>query len=181
MAKEACRHSWNMTNTRFGFIVVEKCYHCKQERSYFAAEHIPPKEEYREGEHFWDYLGSAQSFQFSLKCRKCGLEIPFDDVLGLMMCSGCTPDCDAHIISSICEGQRAWVYVALCYQPDIGSKGAMGEKLAILSTYFNDRIRTPGKKIIVVPGWLVRDIDVCKGTVLKDVGMFEVEPQEASS
>jgi hypothetical protein len=57
----------------------------------------------------------------------------------------------------------------------------MGEKLAILSTYFNDRIRTPGKKIIVVPGWLVRDIDVCKGTVLKDVGMFEVEPQEASS
>ena len=170
-----------MTNTRFGFIVVEKCYHCKQERSYFAAEHIPPKEEYREGEHFWDYLGSAQSFQFSLKCRKCGVEIPFDDVLGLMMCSGCTPDCDAHIISSICEGQRAWVYVALCYQPDIGSKGAMGEKLAILSTYFNDRIRTPGKKIIVVPGWLVRDIDVCKGTVLKDVGMFEVETQEATS
>ena len=180
MATEGCTHSWQMTNIRYGFVVVEKCYHCKMERSYFAADHTPPKEEYREGEHFWDYMGSAQSVQFSLKCDRCGLEVPFDDVLGLMTCSGCTPDCDAHVMSRICEDQRIWVYVALCYQPDIVSKDEMGKKLAVLSKYFNDRLRTPGKKILVVPGWLVKDIDICRGTVLKDVGMFEVEPEEVA-
>ena len=39
-------------------------------------------------------------------------------------------------------------------------KAHMAEKLAVLSQYFNDRIRTEGKKILVVPGWLVRDIDM---------------------
>jgi hypothetical protein len=181
MAKEGCAHSWRMTNVRYGFIVVERCYHCKMERSYFAAEHTPPKEEYREGDHFWDYMGSAQSVQFGLKCDHCSLEVPFDDVLGLLTCSGCTPDCDAHVISRICEDQKVWVYVALCYQPDVVSKDDMGERLAVLSQYFNARLKTPGKKILIVPGWFVKDIDVCQGTVLKDVGMFEVEPQEAAS
>lgn len=181
MAKEGCTHSWQMTNVRYGFVVAEKCYHCKMERTYFAAEHTPPKEEYREGEHFWDYMGSAQSVQFGLKCDRCGLEVSFDDVLGLLTCAGCTPDCDAHVMSRICEDQRIWVYVALCYQPDVVSKNEMGDRLAILSQYFNARIRTPGKKILIVPGWLVKEIDICRGTVLKDVGMFEVEPEEVAS
>jgi hypothetical protein len=83
-------------------------------------------------------------------------------------------------MSRICEDQKIWVYVALCYQPDVVSKDEMGDRLAILSQYFNARIRTPGKKILIVPGWLVKDIDICAGTVLKDVGMFEVEPEEVA-
>ena len=177
MATEACRHSWSMTDVRYGFIVVEKCYHCNDERSYFAAEHVPPKEEYREGEHFWDYMGSSQSVQFNLKCGACGEVVELGELLGLMTCAGCTDECDLNILSRICESQRIWVYAALTYNPDEQMKAHMAGKLAVLSQYFNDRIRTEGKKILVVPGWLVHDIDVCHGSVLRDVGMFEVEPE----
>ncbi len=181
MARDTCKHSWTMEDVRYGFIVVEKCYHCNEERSYFAAEHTPPKEEYREGEHFWDYMGSSQSVQFNLKCGKCGEVIRLGELLGLMTCSHCTPDCDLHRISRICESQRIWVYGALTFSPDEIATEEMPQKLATLSQYFNDRVRTEGKKILVLPGWLIKDIDVCRGTVLKDVGMYQVEaePQEA--
>jgi hypothetical protein len=177
MAKEACKHSWKMSDVRYGFLVVEKCFHCNEERSYFTLEHVPPKEEYREGPHFWDYMGSAQSVKFNLRCSDCGETVELDELLGLMTCARCTPDCEANVISHICEPQRVWVYVALCHRPEDSRKILTADKLGVLSKYFNDRIRTPGKKILVVPGWYVKDIDICRGDVLKDVGMFELEPE----
>ncbi len=175
MANDRCKHSWRMTDVHYGFMVVEKCFHCKNERSYFTAEHTPPKEEYREGEHFWNYLGSAQSVKFSLKCSECDLVVPLDEILGLMTCSGCTDDCEINSAVRICERQRIWPYIALLSEAGAKNKQQTAEKLAILSTYFNDRIRTEGKKILVLPGWLIKDPDMCRGSVLEDVGMFEME------
>ncbi len=181
MAKQACRHSWSMADVRYGFMVTERCFHCKDERSYFAEEHVPPKEEYREGEHFWDYLGSSQSVRFNLKCDKCGEKVRLDELLGLMTCSGCTADCDFNMIARICEEQKTWVYGALLYKREAARKPETAEKLAVLGRYFSDRIKTPGKKILVLPGWLVKDFDVCRCTVLEDVGMFQTEPEPSQS
>lgn len=178
MATERCEHAWSMSDVRYGFVVVEKCFHCNEERSYFVEEHIPPKEEYREGEHFWNYMGSSQSVKFNLKCGRCGSVITYDEFLGLMTCSGCTADCDVNVLTRICERQRIWVYVALCHRPDHSPRDETAVKLGILSRYFNDRMKTPGKKIVVVPGWLIKDIDFCRGTVLDDIGMFELEPTD---
>ncbi len=177
MAARRCKHSWSMTDVRYGFVVTETCYHCREERSYFAEEHVPPKEEYREGEHFWDYLGSSQSVKFSLKCDKCGEKVVLDELLGLMTCSGCIPDCDFYMTARICEEQKTWVYGALLSKQEDARKPETVAKLAILSKYFTDRIQTPGKKILVLPGWLVKDFDVCRCTVLEDVGMFQTEPE----
>ncbi len=69
-----------------------------------------------------------------------------------MTCSGCTESCPAHIVSRICETQRIWVYYALAYEPHRTAREETGEKLAILSKCFNDRMKTPGKKILVLPG-----------------------------
>lgn len=168
-----------MTDVRYGFVVTEKCYHCRDERSYFTEDHIPPKEEYRDGEHFWDYLGSSQSVRFNLECEKCGEKVSLDELLGLMTCSGCTPDCDFNMIARMCESQKIWVYGALLYEREDERKPETADKLAILSRYFNDRIKTPGKKILVMPGWLVKDFDQCRCTVLEDVGMFQTEPEPA--
>ena len=181
MAKQACRHSWSMADVRYGFMVTERCFRCRDERSYFAEEHIPPKEEYREGEHFWDYLGSSQSVRFNLKCDKCGEKVRLDELLGLMTCSRCTADCNFNMIARICEEQKTWVYGALLYNREDARKPETAEKLAVLSRYFSDRIRTPGKKILVLPGWLVKDFDVCRCTVLEDVGMFQTEPEPSQS
>jgi hypothetical protein len=178
MAARACRHSWKMTDVRYGFVVTEKCYHCRDERRYFSEEHTPPKEEYRDGEHFWDYLGSSQSVKFNLKCEKCGEKVVLDELLGLMTCSGCITDCDFNMIAGICEGQRIWVYGALLYRCEDARKPETAGKLAVLSQYFNDRIQTPGKKILVLPDWLVKDFDQCRCTVLEDIGMFQTEPVE---
>ena len=176
MAKRACRHTWSMADVRYGFVVTEKCFHCKDERSYFVEEHIPPKEEYREDEHFWDYLGSSQTVRFNLECDKCGERVDLSELLGLMTCSGCIADCNFNMIARICESQKTWVYGALLSKREDAEKPETAEKLAVLSGYFSDRMRTPGKKILVLPGWLVKDFDVCRCTVLEDVGMFQTEP-----
>ena len=115
--------------------------------------------------------------KFNLKCSECGEEVVLDELLGLMSCSGCTADCNFNMIARICEGQRIWVYGALLYEREDERKPETAGKLAVLSQYFNDRIRTPGKKILVMPGWLIKDFDMCRCTVLEDVGMFETEPE----
>jgi hypothetical protein len=170
-----------MVDVRYGYMVTEKCYHCQEERSYFAEEHTPPKEEYRDGEHFWDYLGSSQSVRFNLMCEECGEKVVLDELLGLMTCSGCIPDCEFNMLSRICEEQKTWVYGALLCEGEEGRRPETAEKLAVLGKYFSDRVRTPGKKILVLPGWLVKDFDRCRCNVLEDVGMFQTEPNSDAS
>jgi hypothetical protein len=176
MVRGKCKHTWRMTNLRDGFIVTEKCYHCKDERVYFSYEHVPPKMEYKEGEHYWNYEGSAQSVKFDMKCTECGEIVSFEDLMGLMQCAGCDARCHLNILSRICEAQNVWLYAALSYQ-DGREVDLPVENLEVLTDYFTSRLRTPGKKILVVPGSLRRDPDICRGDMLKDVGMLSLEPE----
>ncbi|MGQ9603225.1 MAG: hypothetical protein ACUVUU_03345 [bacterium] len=173
MALEKCKHTWKMTNVRDGFIVTEKCYHCDKIRVFFSYEDAPPKDEYREGEHYWNYLGSAQSVKFEVECTGCGKKIAFGPFVGLMHCTGCDEKCHINILSRICEGQNVWIFAALAYDEN-GEVDLAVENLEVLTDYFSGRLRTPGKKILVVPGSLRRDPNLCRGEMLKDVGMLSL-------
>jgi hypothetical protein len=176
MSREQCQHTWQMTDVKYGFIVTEKCYHCNDLRTYFSFEEAPPKEEYKEGDHYWDYAGSAQSIKFNMKCARCGKAVAFDDLMGLMQCVGCDAACYINIISRICESQNIWVYGGLSYQSG-AEVDLPAEKLEVLTAYFTSRLRTPGKKILVLPGSLRRNPETCRGEILKDVGMLSLTPE----
>ncbi|MCK4942949.1 MAG: hypothetical protein KAS65_05195, partial [Candidatus Aminicenantes bacterium] len=88
MQEEKCAHTCEMVNVDYGFVITEKCYNCDKISTYFSLESRPPLEEYREGDHFWNVMESAQSFRFDLKCTKCGKVEKFDNLMGLMMCTG---------------------------------------------------------------------------------------------
>ena len=176
MARETCDHTWKMTNLRDGFIVTENCYHCNMTRVYFTYEDAPPKEEHKEGEHYWNYAGSAQSAKFDMECTGCGKIVSFEDLMGLMHCVQCDASCHLNILSQICEDQNVWLYAALSYK--LGEEVDLPvENLEVLTDYFTSRLRTPGKKILVVPGSLRRDPDTCRGEMFKDVGMLSLTPE----
>ncbi len=176
MVREKCKHSWKMTNVRDGFIVTERCYHCNKLRVFFSYEEVPPKDEYKEGEHYWNYAGSAQSFKFDMECTKCGKSVSFESLMGLMHCVGCNARCHLNILSQIGEMQNIWLFAALAYH--LGNEIDLPiENLEVLTDYFTSRLRTPGKKILVVPGSLRHDPDTCRGEMLKDVGMLSLTPE----
>lgn len=175
MAKGNCRHRWTMSNVRNGYLVVEGCFHCRQRTSFFSEEPVPPQDDYREGDHFWSYLGSSQASKFDLKCEKCSQEVSLKDVMALMLCMRCDPECGVYKAGSAEKGNKTWVYVALCANTSHAS-GRCVTKAGIkaLNEYFNRRIQDPHKKIIVVPCELRKSVDTCEGVVLADVGLTEI-------
>ena len=174
MPAEKCAHTWEMINVAFGFVITEKCYNCDKISTYFAFESRPPLEEYREGEHFWNVMESAQSFRFDLRCSKCETIVKFDELMGLMMCTGCDENCEADSLRKILEAERTWVYVAFGFLPVEERKQLIPEKIKILEDYFNQRRKSKTSRIKIVSQDLVRNIATCYGEVIKDVHMLSL-------
>jgi hypothetical protein len=93
-----------------------------------------------------------------------------------MQCAQCDASCHLNILSQICEHQNVWLYAALSYEA--GEEVDLPvEKLDVLTDHFTGRLRTPGKKILAVPGSLRKSPDICQGEMLKDVGMLSLTPE----
>ncbi len=164
-----------MANMRNGYLVVEGCFHCRNRTSFFSQEPVPPQDDYREGDHFWSYLGSSQASKFDLRCAQCGREVSLKEVMALMLCMKCDPECGVFKAGSPDEETRTWVYVALCADTSHASgKCISKEGIRALNDYFNRQIQNPGKKIIVVSCERRRSVDTCQGIVLADVGLTEI-------
>lgn len=172
-----CQHQWEMTNVRFGFVVFEKCFHCSQLRTYFSSEHTPVLgDKYREGDHYWSRVENAQSFTFDLRCTQCEKTEKFDDLMGLLHCTGCLPDCQIETLIKKYETQKTWVLVAFGFLPQAKTEPIPSHKLDVLTDYFNQRRDTSRSKIKIVPFNLIEDLSRCKGDFIHDVGMLSVEP-----
>ncbi len=170
-----CRHEWAMCNLRSGYLVVEGCWECGGRSSFFSAEPVPPIDEYREGRHFWMYRGSFQTVKFDLKCHACGTIVNLDDVNGLML-SDCTDhDCQVGALVNQ-QGADTLVYVALCADSTHAQgKCVSSAGIEALSQYFNKNIEALGRKVLVVPCKLCNSIDKCRGTVIADVGLTDIQ------
>ncbi|MCP4151217.1 MAG: hypothetical protein GY757_25970 [bacterium] len=178
MQQENCSHQWDMVNVEYGFIITEKCFHCDKVANYFSTEDKPPLEEYREGDHFWNVMESSQSFKFDLKCTECGLVEKYDDMMGLMMCTGCHEDCDVDKLMKQYENQRVWVYVVFGFLPINERKQLAPEKLAVLEEYFNKRRKTKRSSIKFVSHEMVKDFATCYAEIIRDRDLLSLTPPE---
>ena len=174
-----CTHIWEMVNVRFGSIAFEKCFHCNGLRTYFMPEiDLATGDEYREGPHFWNRVENAQSFRFDLQCSECEKVETFSELMGLMHCTGCMPDCKVDILRRKLEVEKTWIVVAFGFLPQELNKPIVPEKLEILTEYFNQRRDTSRSKVAIVPFTMIDDLSRCFGDFIHDVGMLSKEPVE---
>ncbi len=175
MKKTACHHQWSMTNHRGGYLVIEGCPHCLNRISFFSQEPVPPIDTYRKGVHLWKHLAGYQASQFDLKCENCETEVQLREVMALMLCMQCSPECDVYLAGTQEPGRKTWVYAALCADTSHAAEKCITSKsLKALNEYFNQGIADPDKRIVVVPCRLRKSVDMCQGIVLADVGLTDL-------
>jgi hypothetical protein len=166
-----------MMDIAFGFVIFEKCFHCHALRTYFSKEDHPfLGEGYREEDHYWNRMEAAQTFQFDLRCTRCGQREPFRDLMGLMHCSGCLPECRVDMLRRKYESQRTFLLVAFGFLPTDEKKPIPQKRLDILTDYFNQRRDTSRSTIKIVSFGLIKDLPRCRGDFIHDVGMLSQEP-----
>jgi hypothetical protein len=171
-----CRHQWEMANINFGFVVFEKCFHCNGLRTYFSTEGNPViGDKYREGACFWSRVENAQSFRFDLRCKTCNHIEKFDDLMGLMHCTGCMEDCEVEIIQKRLEPERIWILVAFGFMDKKKAIPISPQKLDFLTDYFNQHRDTNRSKIKIISYDLIKDLSRCRGDFMHDVGMLSQE------
>jgi hypothetical protein len=181
MTGTECGHIWRMVNVDYGYVITEKCSKCEIISTYFTFEDRPPLEEYREGNHFWNVMESAQSFRFDFKCTHCGRVVKFDKLMGLLMCSGCDENCEVEKLQKLLEKEKTWVYVAFGFLPITEHKQLSKKKIAILEDFFNQRRKSTDSRIKIVSQELVTNYAMCYGEVIKDVNMLSLTPPEEIS
>jgi hypothetical protein len=174
-ATAVCSHRWAIVRQRGGFLVVEGCFHCRNRISFFSEEPVPPVDDYREGDHFWSHLGSFQASKFDLRCERCGAEVALPEVMSLLLCLKCNPQCGVYKAGAESGHPGAWVYAALCANTSHAGGACVSDKgLKALNEYFNQDLHDPGKKILIVPCRLRPFVDTCEGVVLADVGLTDL-------
>ncbi len=174
-----CQHQWEMRDVQFGFVVFEKCYHCNRVRTFFSREGIAIiGDEYREGDHFWHRVENAQSFTFGLHCSLCGESEKYDDLMGLLFCTACMPDCRFDILRLRLEAARAHLLLACGFLDESSPQPKLIaiEKIEKLARYFNQRRDPSRHAIAIVPFDLEDGFARCKGEFLLDIGMLSQEP-----
>ena len=175
MQSEKCSHIWEMVNVSDGLIVMKKCFHCNKVSTCFAFHHESPLEACREGDHFWNFVESDESFHFDLKCSKCETLVKFDESVGLMICTGCDEACEVDVLKRELEPEKALVCIAVGRRPIEERKQLSDEKFAVLEEFFNQRSKASKCKIKIVPHKMVRDITKCYADVIKDMDTLFTE------
>lgn len=165
-----------MVNIRPGYVIVERDLFSSAVRSYFSAEPVPPKEEYREGNRIWKYSGMAQSFQFDVRNNATGEIVKFRELLGLLYYGSAPEDSDIHRIGEIAHENRISTYVAITFEAADGSRVDLSpEKIRILNHVFNERIKTRDKKILILPDLFNLYRAVSYGEIMIDFGLTTME------
>jgi hypothetical protein len=176
MTTQVARSRYQMVNVRPGHVIVEHDLLSRDVRSYFSDEPVPPVEEYREGRRIWQYAGMAQSFQFDVKDAQSGEIVKFHELLGLLYYGCCKADSVIYKIGELAHENKISVYIAITYEAADGSKTTLApEKLHVLNTLFNERLRTPGKKILILPDLFDLYKTLSYGEIMIDFGLTSME------
>lgn len=173
-------HRYTMVNVRPGYVIVEHEVFSRQMRAYFSAEAHPPVEEYREGKQIWKFSGMAQSLQFDLCDCTTGQVTKFDDLLGLIPYSACSPASDVYRLGDLAQSEKIWTYIAITNRAD-SRDPAWLEKLRMLNRYFDERIQSPNKKIFIAPDFFALYKEFSHGQILADPGLTTMEGWPAES
>jgi hypothetical protein len=130
---------------------------------------MPPVEPCHEEDHFWNFMESDEAFHFNLKCSSCDAVVHLDELVGLMMCTGCDETCPVDELRRELEPQRTLICIALGCRP-IEERKQLGEdKFAALEEYFS---QPDNAGIKVVPHKMVKRIARCRAEVVRNVEML---------
>ncbi|HUS87383.1 MAG TPA: hypothetical protein VMW76_09095 [Bacteroidales bacterium] len=178
MHNESCDHHWEMVNIRPGFIVTETCHKCDLVSTYFSLEDNPPLEEYRDGDHFWNVMTSAQSISFDLQCKICNTLVSFRELSSLMLCTGCDDKCEVGKLMRKDTGYQTSIYVAFGFKP-FKEKAALSiDQIKVLEDYYDHRRNSSTSRIRIVSFKMIDDLDSCTGEFIWDRGMLALTPPE---
>jgi hypothetical protein len=170
------RPRYELCNAHPGFVVIERELHSGRVRSYFSGEPVAPKESYLEGEQEWRYVDSAQSARFRVRDNTTGKLTSFDEMLGLLYYACVDQDTPLYKVGSVAHDVGISIYVALAYPAADGSPQPMPlDKIAILNRVFNDRLRAPGKRVLIVPDLFGIEASLSHGQMLLDFGLTDME------
>jgi hypothetical protein len=176
MTTQMAKSRYQMVNVRPGHVIVEHDLLSRAVRSYFSDEPVPPVEEYREGRRIWQYAGMAQSFQFDVKDNESGAVVPFRELLGLLYYACCKEDSVIRRVGDLAHDNKISIYIAITYEGADGGKTALApEKLQVLNTMFNERLRTPNKKILILPDLFDLYKTMSYGEIMIDFGLTSME------
>jgi hypothetical protein len=161
-----------MANVADGMIVMKQCFHCGKVSTCFCFHDKLPLEPCHEEEHFWNFVEADPAFHFDLKCSKCGTWVKFDELVGLVTCTGCDEKCKVNTLRRELEPKGTLVFVALGRRPIDERKQLPAEKVTTLQEYFGQRAKSLKSRIRIVPHYMVRSIDNCYAEVVKDLDML---------
>jgi len=161
MEDKKCLHLWEMINISDGLIVMKKCTHCEKVSTCFSPDTTPPLESCREQEHFWNFMEADPSFHFDLECSKCGTIVEMNELVGLMLCTGCDEECKVHVCRHKLETENTQVYIALGRRPMDERKQLPKDKFAVLQEYFEQQAGCGKPKVKIVPHKMVKNIATC--------------------
>jgi hypothetical protein len=163
-----------MADIQSGHLVVEGCQHCGARSTFFSPQLVRPIVDYREGPHFWQYLFGAQAVTFNLRCETCGETVDLSDMMGLQLSTCEDAKCEVGRLA-LELGRDTSIYVALCADSTHASDRCVSDEgIAALNAYFNQRLRSGRKKILVVPCKTCSDFDCCRGVVIAGSGLIDL-------
>lgn len=175
MTAESSTPRYEMVNVRPGFLMIEQENHTFARRSYFAAEQVPPMEEYREGNAFWKPQAAAQTFQFDVHDTLTGEVVPFGELAGLLYYACCARDSTVFRIGDLAHEQRVSVYVAITTEDESGPAPMPLEKVRVLNALFNERLKSPGKKVLILPDLFGLHREITYEQIAIDFGLTSME------
>jgi hypothetical protein len=167
-----------MVHVRLGYVMVEHDLFSRSVRSYFSADPVAPREEYREGNRTWRSAVMGQSFQFDIKDAVTGEVIKFGEVLGLLYYAVCAPESVFYKIGRLAHENNVSTYAAVTHETGEGARHVLSdEKLTILNRAFNDRLHRPEKKILILPDLFDLHKTMSYGQIMMDFGLTSMEEE----
>ena len=178
MQEDKCLHIWGMVNVASGLIIMKKCFHCRKVSTCFCFHDKLPLEPSHEGEHFWNFMEGDPAFHFDLKCINCGILVKLEELVGLMMCTGCDERCEVDVLRRKLEPEGARVCIALGCRPIDERKQLPDEKIAILQEYLVQQGKSLKSRIKIVSHKMVKSIGSCYAQVINDMDMLFAAARE---
>ncbi|MBM3286664.1 MAG: hypothetical protein FJY88_04855 [Candidatus Eisenbacteria bacterium] len=163
---------YEMVNVQMGYVMVEHDLFSRAVRSYFSTEPPLPREEYREGNKTWRSAAMGQSFRFDVRDTATGEVVKFREMLGLLYYALCKPESEIYRIGRIAHDNGISIYMAITHDTGEGTRLSLSdEKLGILNAVFNQRLRRPGKKVLILPDLFDLHKTMSYGEIMIDFGL----------
>ena len=175
MTTEPTTRRYEMVNVRPGYLMIEQENHTFARRSYFVAERTPPMEEYREGNLFWKPQAAAQTFQFDVRDSLTGEVVTFGELAGLLYYACCAKDSTLYQVGDLAHDQRVSLYVAITTEGEEGPAPMPLEKVRVLNALFNERLSSPGKKVLILPDLFGLRREITYQQIAVDFGLTSME------